>query len=130
MSRLANVVRPAALVAALFLAACAGMDGGARPAPTGAAVRGLGETYRSSHGDVHLARIQDEYKLIRCIPTGPIAGWYQDVFKVSRDAITDETRGEAPYRWNQWIPVRDMPGLELMFLAPDRIAFREVTAAK
>lgn len=109
--------------ALLTLTACA--SGQKPPVNGGAAVRGLGEPYRTTQGEVYLIRVQDEYRLIRCIPTGPIAGCYQDVFKVSREAITDQSKSDAPYRWNQWIPVADMPGVQIMFLAPDRIALKE-----
>lgn len=125
-------MRPARLLSCslvVLLAAACATPADAPVPPAGAAVRKLGEPYRTSNGEVYLIRVQDEYRLIRCIPSGPIAGCYEDVFKISRDSITDDTASEGRVRWNQWMTVPSVSGLEIMFLAPDRIALREVVAA-
>ena len=59
-------------------------------------------------------RIQDEYRVIRCIPEGPIAGCYEDVLSVPRSGLS----------YNRWIPVDNCPGLEVAFLSPREVAFR------
>jgi hypothetical protein len=124
-----NVVRSlsSALLVVVAAAACVSQHS----APPGAAVRSLGESFKTTHGEVFLMRVQDEYVLIRCIPEGPIAGCYENVYRIQRDAITDDatSTGAERVRWNQWVPVKDVPGLEIMFLDPGHIALRELPVA-
>jgi hypothetical protein len=101
-----------ALAAASLTACASGARGGPDPAPY--EVRGLGEPYTTPAGEVFLIRVQDEYRLIRCIPTGPIAGCYEDVLALPRGGVP----------WNEWMPVDTVAGLHLAFLSPDVIALR------
>ena len=124
-----HFVRHVSLALALTLTAVLAAACVTPPAPPpGAAVRHLGDAYRTSVGEVYMIRVQDEYILIRCIPEGPIAGCYQDVYRIQRDAIKDEVRPATGVRWNEWLPVPSVPGLEIMFLTPDTIALRELQA--
>lgn len=111
---------------ALALAACAS---GPPSNGNAVAVRQLGESYKSAQGDVLMIRVQDEYQLIQCVPEGPIAGCFKDVFKMPRDQITDDATAKDAVRWNEWIDVPHMPGLQVSFLGPDRIALRELHVA-
>jgi hypothetical protein len=122
--RTAVVVVVAGLLA---LAACAGDQASVG---TGApAERGLGEPYKTTTGlQVHLMRVQDEYRLIRRVKEGQIQA-DDDVFKISRETITDEP-GQSGVRWNTWVPVPSVPGLEIKFLSQDRFAFRERGSAQ
>lgn len=128
--RSALVLGLALALPALLATGCAGTRNAPdAPDARGAEVRGLGVPYRTVVGDVYFIRVQDEYRLIRCIPTGPIAGYYDDVFRMERGMLTDDAASKLGVRWNEWVPVPQVPGLEVAFLAPDRIAFREKAVA-
>lgn len=117
------------LVVCAALSACQAFQPEGGGGPRDAEVRKLGERYRFSRGDVYLIRVQDEYRLIRCTnptATGTLAGCYEDVFQLPRDKLTDQTGAEGRIRWNTWVPVPQMPGLQIMFLGPDKIALQEV----
>ena len=72
----------------------------------------LGEYFETEKGQVFVLRVQDEFRLIRCIPEGPIAGCYEDVYSVSGHDVS----------WNDWVDVDNVPGLRLAFLSPTAIA--------
>jgi hypothetical protein len=73
----------------------------------------LGGQYECELGSLFVIRVQDEYRLIRSVPRGSIAG-YDDVFVVPRDQV----------RWNRWVTVPGARGLELAIVSPERVAFR------
>jgi hypothetical protein len=70
--------------------------------------------YESSLGSLFVISVQGEYRLIRCIPAGPIAGCYEDLLVVPRDEV----------KWNRWLTVPKIPGLELAIVSPTEVAFR------
>jgi hypothetical protein len=72
----------------------------------------LGEPFDTQRGQIFVLRIQDEFRLIRCIPDGPIAGCYEDVYSVNDQDVA----------WNSWIDVDRVPGLRLAFVSPTAIA--------
>jgi hypothetical protein len=72
----------------------------------------LGEPFETESGQLFLLRIQDEYRLIRCIPDGPIAGCYEDVYTVAGHDVD----------WNAWVDVESVPGLRVAFVSPTAIA--------
>ena len=111
---------------ALSLAACAS---GHHSNGSSVEVRKLGQSYKTSQGEVVMIRVQDEYQLIQCVPEGPIAGCFTDVFKMPRDRITDDSAMEGAVRWNEWVDVPRIPGLQLSFLGPDSIALRQQAVA-
>ena len=74
----------------------------------------LGDHYESSLGSLFVIGVQGEYRLIRCIPAGPIAGCYEDLLVVPRDDV----------KWNRWLSVPKIPGLELAIVSPTEVAFR------
>lgn len=120
------------LTCALLSAGCASEITAPPVPPSGQAVRKLGESFRTRHGDVYMLRVQDEYHLIRCIPTsssGAIAGNYEDVFTMPRDRLTDDASAQSKVRWNTWIPVPELPGLDINFLSPEWISLRETADA-
>jgi hypothetical protein len=121
-----KILVAAALLGAFPLAGCQTTDNREEQVVReSAAVRGLGEPFKTPLGDVHFARIQDEYRLIRCIPettAGALAGCYEDIFSVQRDALSDDPSDGV--NWNSWIVVTRVPGLEVAFLDPSRVAFR------
>lgn len=71
-----------------------------------------GEHFDTSRGRVFLLCAQNEFKLIRCIPDGPIAGCYEDVYAVSMDEVD----------WSSWVDVSSIPGLRVAFLSPTTLA--------
>jgi hypothetical protein len=113
------------IAAALVAAGCGGMDGG-KGGPVeegqGVVLRNLGEPFKTSRGEVHVIRVQDEYKLLRCISEGPIAGCYDEVLQVPRAALSEDDKDGI--RWNDWIDVPQVPGLKIQFVGPSRIAIR------
>ncbi|MCE9636476.1 MAG: hypothetical protein K8T90_12290 [Planctomycetes bacterium] len=127
MHRFRNAVMLAAILALSGgLVACAAPGSG----PSGkAATRRLGESFPTTVGDVYLIRVQDEYRLIRCMPDTAIQGCYEDVFRMQRDALTDDSAAQHSFRWNQWVNVPSVPGLEIMFLSPEQVALRQIAAA-
>jgi hypothetical protein len=104
-----RVVPSCLLAVALAAAGCAS----ARNAP-GSVVLRLGEPYHTPDGDLFVIRVQDEFRLIRCIPTGPIAGCYEDVHNVAADRV----------EYNRWMDVTRVPGLELAIVSPAEVAYR------
>lgn len=127
--RLAVPLAWSLLAGSALAAGCATSDPMPPASPSGAAVRKLGQSFRTRHGDVTLIRVQDEYHLLRSSPTGAIGGMYEDVFTIARDAITDDASTSSGVRWNHWVPVPLVPGLDIMFLSPEWIALREQIAA-
>ncbi|MCG3133072.1 MAG: hypothetical protein HMLKMBBP_00164 [Planctomycetes bacterium] len=114
---------------AATLAACASQGGStaAPVSPGSVQPLRLGEPWKSSHGEVFVHRVQDEYQVIQCVPEGPIRGCFKDVFSVNRNALSeDESDGVS---WNAWLPVKRLPGLEIVFLSPESVAFRELFPA-
>lgn len=106
-----------AAAAALLAAGCASNSSadGTRPSD----VLGLGEHFESSLGSLFVLEVQEEYRLIRCIPSGPIAGCYEDLFVVPLDSV----------KYNRWLPVESVPGLEIAIVSPKEVAFRVDAAA-
>jgi hypothetical protein len=79
-------------------------------------VYSLGDHYESQvGGSLFVISVQDEFRLIRCIPTGPIAGCYADVWRLPRDGV----------RYNRWMDVDTVPGLEIAVVSPTEVAYRE-----
>ena len=76
----------------------------------------FGEPFETSEGQVFVLRIQDEYRVIRCIPDGPIAGCYEDVLSVPDHSVP----------WNTWLDVGDVPGLRVAFVSPHAIALHQL----
>ena len=74
----------------------------------------LGDHYESSLGSLFVIAVQNEYRLIRCIPAGPIAGCYEDLFVLPRDEV----------KFNRWLTVAKVPGLEMAVVSPTAVAFR------
>ena len=70
------------------------------------------ESFESARGRVFVLRIQDEFRLIRCIPDGTITGCYEDVLSISGDDV----------EWNTWMDVTDIPGLRVAFVSPTAVA--------
>jgi hypothetical protein len=107
-----RVLAPFALFAALVAAGCASEQ------PPSVVERSnvlsLGDHYESSLGSLFVIGVQGEYRLIRCIPAGPIAGCYEDLLVVPR----------ADVKWNRWLAVPTIPGLELAIVSPTEVAFR------
>ena len=120
----APFVTAVALAVALTSCAMPGAGPGGK-----AETRRLGESFPTTKGDVYLIRIQDEYRLIRCMPDSAIQGCYEDVFRMQRDALTDDAKAVNSFRWNQWVKVPSIDGLEIMFLTPEQVALRQTTAA-
>jgi len=121
MPRIPRSLAPAAtlLLAVAALTACAspprGIDGAADGLPADepvADVVALGEPFETTRGQVFVLRIQDEYRVIRCIPDGPIAGCYEDVFSVA----------DSDLEWSEWMDVTDVPGLRVAFVSPTAVA--------
>lgn len=122
----ASLAVSALVAAAALLPACASQEQAL--VSQGAQVLSLGEPYRSAKGDVFVLRIQDEYKVRICMEQeGPIQGCFEDVYTIARNDLTDDPNvaaGTKKVRWNQWIDLhQQVPGLHLMFLAPERVAF-------
>ncbi len=111
MSPLVRSVAGAAIV--LALGACRAPSPVAAPAE-GLQTLHLGEHFDTPKGNVFVVRVQDEYRLIRCIPTGPIAGCYEDILSLPSDGLT----------WNEWVDVEAVPGLSMTFLSPIDVAVR------
>jgi hypothetical protein len=65
-------------------------------------------------GNLFVLRIQDEYRVIRCIEEGPIRGCYEDVFAVSGDAL----------KYNRWMELVSIPGVQVAVVSPTEVAFR------
>jgi hypothetical protein len=80
--------------------------------PDRAQLVAFGEPFQTSAGQIFVLKVQDEYRVIRCIPDGPIAGCYEDVLSVSNDKVD----------WNAWMSVGDVPGLRVAFVSPTAIA--------
>ena len=92
-----------------------GVAGGPESAPR---LVTFGEPYATSEGQVFVLRIQNEYRVIRCVPTGPIAGCYEDVLSVPGHDV----------RWNEWLEVGDVPGLQVAFISPTARSSPTITA--
>ena len=105
---------------------CASSDDGIREGD-GVKIYDLGEPFRTRQGTVHVIRVQDEYRLVRCIPDGPIAGCYEDILSVPRAPLSDDSV-PGP-RWNQWIDVPTVEGLKIAFVGTGRVAVREEPVA-
>lgn len=119
----------AAAAVALALAAAGGCGSTGNGIHEGDGVRiyDLGESFKTTQGPVHVIRVQDEYRVVRCIPEGPIAGCYEDILSVPRAPLSDDSVPGA--RWNQWIDVPTVPGLRIAFVGTGRIAVREENGA-
>ena len=98
---------------ALGFAGCAAPSGGGASGPPYKLLH-LGEQFPTPEGNVFVIRVQDDFKLIRCIPDGPIAGCYEDLFSVPEQGLA----------WNEWVSVESVPGLRLAFMSPLEVAVR------
>jgi hypothetical protein len=96
------------------------------PGPQNYRMYDLGESFSTDAGPVHLLRVQDEYRLVRCITEGEIAGCYEDIFSIPRDQLSDES-SPGP-RWNHWIDVPAVPGLRIALVDTGRVAVRQEPA--
>lgn len=113
-----SVLSAAVLTCALLAGACASSTNGRHAVAEGSAeMVSLGEYFDTDAGQVFVLRVQDEFRLIRCIPEGPIAGCYEDVFAVADDDV----------RWNTWIDIAAIPGLRVSFVSPTEIAVARPT---
>jgi hypothetical protein len=74
----------------------------------------LGYEYESPVGCLCVISLQDEYRLIRSVASGPISHGYEDLFTVPRDHV----------KFNRWMTVEKAPGLELAIVSPSEVAFR------
>ena len=72
----------------------------------------LQEAIETDAGNLFVLRVQDEFRVVRCIPDGPISGCWEEVLTVQRD--------EVP--WSRWIDVAAVPGLRLAFVSPTEVA--------
>ncbi len=109
----------AAALLATALVGCTAPPRHAESAPSnGLRLVALGEHIPTSRGNVFVVRVQGEYRLIRCIPSGPIAGCYEDVLSVA----------DADVAWNHWVDVDAVPGLRVAFVSPTDVAFVEEPA--
>ena len=106
------------LTAGAMLGACAAPRGSAYVPENDYAIKKVGEHFETADGRLKLIRVQDEFKLLRCVDGGPIEGCYVDVFTLPRDQLGSTT----------WIPISESPGLRLAFLSPDEVAVRVVSA--
>jgi hypothetical protein len=113
-----RAVLSSAALAALIVAGCAtpssSGNSGAAPAIERSSVLALGDHYESSLGSLFVIRVQDEFRLIRCIPAGPIAGCYEDLLVIPLEQV----------KYNRWLTVEKLPGLEVAIVAPKEVAFR------
>jgi hypothetical protein len=107
-----RVLATYAVLAASLVAGCASPE--RQPAPERSNILPLGDHYESSLGSLFVIGVQGEYRLIRCIPAGPIAGCYEDLLVVPREEV----------KWNRWLTVPNIPGLELTIVSPTEVAFR------
>ena len=105
------------LAAGAFLGACASARPRSSRIPENSyTIKKVGEHFETADGRLKLIRVQDEFKLLRCVDGGPIEGCYVDVFTLPRDQLGTTT----------WIPISEQPGLRLAFLSPEEIAVRVV----
>lgn len=102
------------LAAAALVVVAAGCQTPQEPGVSQSKVLSLGDHYESSLGSLFVLSVQNEYRLIRCIPAGPIAGCYEDLFVLPRDEV----------KFNRWLPVMKVPGLEIAVVTPTQVAFR------
>lgn len=86
-----------------------------RPAPSEYTVHELGDHFTTVAGHCKVIRVQDGYRLIRCVTTGRIQGCYEDLLTVPRLDLELMT----------WRPVEGVDGLELAFITPDQVAVRQ-----
>jgi hypothetical protein len=102
---------------AVGLSGCASHGSAPSASPIDRAdVFSLGDHYESVlGGSLFVISVQDEFRLIRCIPSGPIAGCYEDVWRLPREGV----------RYNRWMPVDSVPGLEIAVVSPTEVAYRE-----
>lgn len=108
----------AVLTCLLALSAIAGCAG-PRAEINRSDVLALGDHYESPAGSLFVISVQDEYRLIRCIPDGPIAGCYDNLFTVRRDSV----------KYNRWLEVGGIDNLDIAFVSPTEVAFRIRPAA-
>ena len=103
----------AVVVCGTLAAACASPAPLPPPTASGhAEMVSLQQPFETSKGLIFVLKVQDEFRLIRCIPDGPIAGCYEDVLSVSGDAVD----------WNAWMDVENVPGLRVAFVSPTAVA--------
>ena len=107
-----RVLATYAVLAASLVAGCATPE--TPPEPERSSILPLGDHFESSLGSLFVIGVQGEYRLIRCIPAGPIAGCYEDLLVVPREDV----------KWNRWLTVPKIPGLELAIVSPTEVAFR------
>ena len=106
------------LVLAVGLAGCASVE---PAAPEGAellepgvdgdqayTIKRLGESFPTEVGGCVMILVQDEYRMIRCIDEGPIAGCFDPIYTVAQHEVD----------WSEWVDVVKAPGLRLAFLSP------------
>jgi hypothetical protein len=108
----------ASLLSLVLVASLAGCASNERPSERGyysSGVLPLGDHFETPKGgSLFVISVQDEYRLIRCIPSGPIAGCYEDMFTIPSGSV----------HYNRWMRVETVPGLELAIVSPTEVAFR------
>ena len=105
------------VIAALLAASCATSPSAPTSGPVEierSDVLALGEAFDSSMGGLHVISVQDEFHVVRCADTGPIAGCFDTIFTVPREQV----------RFNRWLPVPAAPGLDVALVTPTRVAFQ------
>ncbi len=109
MGRLLAAFGSSCLLLAAGCATSSGNGGSGR-------VMQLGEQFETPQGRLYVLRVQDEYRVIRSTQEGPIRGFYEDVFSVPADSV----------KFNRWLDVQGMPGVQMALLSPTQVAFRVV----
>ena len=112
----------AALAVAAAAGACASQNEGIEETEH-VRIYDLGESFTTTAGPIHLLRVQDEYRLVRCTTEGDIEGCYEDILSIRRDQLSDESV-QGP-RWNDWIEVPAVPGLHIALVGSGRVAVRQ-----
>ena len=110
-------MRRALAVLAVAVALCAAGCESSPPADGAgqvSEVMPLGDQYDSPVGCLFVISVQDEYRLIRSVSSGPISHGYEDLFSVPRDRV----------KFNRWMRVDKAPGLEFAIVSPREVAFR------
>ena len=77
----------------------------------------LDEYFPTEIGNIKVIRVQDEFRVIRCIQDGPFHGCFVDILTVPRNDLALAS----------WLDVEAVAGLKIAFLTP--VAAHSLTCA-
>lgn len=80
----------------------------------------LGESFATPEGACKVIKVQDDFRVVRCVGDGSIQGCYEELLSVT----------DYDVRWNEPLPLEVGEGVTLSFLTPTDVVVRVPPSAR